>query len=382
MNHQHYTVAEIDINALKHNLDQVRKRIGFDRRILAVVKANAYGHGSTPISAELIGMGVSMLGVAFLEEGIELREEGIKVPILIMGGIIEKEAREALRYDLTPAIFQLPLAKTLAKTARSYGKVAGIHIKVDTGMGRIGVRSDEAVSFVEEISRISNLRIDGIMTHFSDADLSDKSFAKEQVERFNYIIDELSGRGLNIPLRHMANSAAIVSYESALMDMVRPGIMLYGYFPSKRMERILDLKPVLTLKSKVTHLKKVPPGTGISYGRTFITKRESLIATIPVGYADGYSRLLSNRGQVLIGGKRAPVVGTVCMDMIMVDVTENQMIRLGEEVILIGMQGREEITAQDIANLTGTIPYEVLCNIGRRVKRVYKNVSLVRDIRT
>lgn len=381
MTAQHYTIAEIDMVALRHNLGQVRERVGPNRHILAVVKANAYGHGSIPVSAELIDMGVSMLGVAYLEEGIELREAGVKIPILIMAGIMEEEAGEALRYNLTPALFERSTANALEEAARSDGKTAGVHIKVDTGMGRIGVRFEEAVSFVEEISGMKGIRIEGIMTHFSDADLGDRGRAKEQVERFNRIIDGLKSKGLNIPLKHMANSAAIIGYEQALLDMVRPGIMLYGYFPSERVERIIDLRPVLTLKSKVTYLKKVPSGTGISYGSTFVTKRESLIATVPAGYADGYSRYLSNCGKVLIGGKKAPVVGTVCMDMIMVDVTENPTVKLGDEVILIGRQGMEKITAQDIATLTGTIPYEVLCNIGRRVKRVYKNVSLVRDIR-
>lgn len=381
MTTQHYTIAEIDMAALRHNLGQVRERVGSNRHILAVVKANAYGHGSIHVSSDLIDMGVSMLGVAYLEEGIELREAGVKIPILIMAGIMEKEAGEALRYNLTPALFERSTAKAIEEAARSDGKTAGVHIKVDTGMGRIGVRFEEAVSFVEEISGMKGIRIEGIMTHFSDADLGDRGRAKEQVERFNRIIDGLKSKGLNIPLKHMANSAAIIGYEQALLDMVRPGIMLYGYFPSERVERIIDLIPVLTLKSKVTYLKKVPPGTGISYGSTFVTKRESLIATVPAGYADGYSRYLSNCGKVLIGGKKAPVVGTVCMDMIMVDVTENPAVKLGDEVILIGRQGMEKITAQDIATLTGTIPYEVLCDIGRRVKRVYKNVSLVRDIR-
>jgi alanine racemase len=244
-------------------------------------------------------------------------------------------------------------------------------VKIDTGMGRIGIPSETAADFIADCQRLDGIAVQGLMTHFADADLRDKEFAEQQMDRFEALIRELGSRGITIPLIHAANSAAILDYRRALFTMTRPGLMLYGYNPLEAGAAQANLTPVLSLVTRIAFLKKVPPGIPISYGRTFVTKRESLIATIPIGYADGYNRGLSNKGEALVRGMRAPVVGRVCMDMCMIDVTEVPGAREGDEVVLIGSQGRERITADDIAAKIGTIAYEVLCGISSRVPRIY-----------
>ncbi|MEW6408557.1 MAG: alanine racemase [Nitrospirota bacterium] len=368
------TYAEIDLEALSHNLTEVRRMIG-NREILAVVKASAYGHGAIPVARRLESDGVEAFGVAILEEGIELRKAEISKPIIILTGVNRDEVESAIHHNLTPVVYNLDSARHISEISNRLGRKTDIHIKVDTGMGRLGFRVDEAVDAILRISRFNSINIEGLLTHFADADLADKEYANLQVKLFREVVDILSKYGIDIPLHHAANSAAIIDYEPALFNMVRPGIMLYGYFPSNEVRRRVDLKPVLSLKSKVIFLKRVPTGTSISYGRTFITKRESLIAGIPLGYADGYNRLLSNNGEVLIRGKRAPIAGRICMDMFMVDVTDIDGVKEGDEVVLIGKHGNEQITADDIAQRTGTISYEVLCSISYRVPRVYINAQ-------
>jgi alanine racemase len=359
------TFAEIDLKALSHNLRVVRKKIS-NKNILAVVKANAYGHGAVEIAGHLVRNGVSHLGVAFTGEAIQLREAGINVPILVF--FDRDNARECLHYNLTPVIFDLHTAKKFSAAARKHNRKLAIHIKVDTGMGRLGFNVDKAETEIPGIAAMKNLVIEGLMSHFSDADLHDKDFANRQLRSFLSLKKELRRKNIPVKYSHIANSAAVLSMPRAHLNMVRPGIMLYGYGLSEAD----DLRPVLSLKSRVLMIKKVPAGTPISYARTFITKRKSIIATIPLGYADGYSRRLSNQGEVLIQGKRAPVVGRVCMDTIMADVTDIPGVREDSEVVLIGSQGKETITAADIAGKTGTIPYEVLTSVGQRVRRVYK----------
>ncbi len=357
--------AEINLKALSHNLQIVRKKTG-NKHILAVVKADAYGHGSVAVSKHLIENGVSMLGVAFTREGIALRESGIKSPILIF--FDRDNADACIEYNLTPVIYDVPSAKKIHTAAKKLKMVMPVHIKVDTGMGRVGMVPDRAVHDILKISRLANIKPEGIMSHFSDADLQDKDFANTQQDIFNTLIAALKNDGITFRFIHMANSAAVLTMPGAHFNMVRPGIMLYGYGCCEKEK----LRPVMTLKSKIILLKIVPKGTPVSYGRTFITKRKSTIATIPVGYADGYNRKLSNNGEVLIRGKRVPVAGRVCMDTIMVDVTDIPDISYRSEVVLIGRQGREQITADDIADKIGTIPYEILTSVGARVKRVYK----------
>jgi alanine racemase len=364
------TIAEISLGAISSNLDKVRLKVG-KRKILAVIKASAYGHGAVPVAKILISKGVDMFGVATVGEGIELRDAGITHPIVVLSGIAHDEIDELLNYSLTPVVYNLSIAKYISGESRKRNKITDVHIKVDTGMGRLGIIAEESINVIKEISELEGLRLEGIMTHFADADLSDKEYARFQLKRFNDTIDGLKKFGINIPLVHAANSAAILTFEQSYFDMVRPGIMLYGYPPSDHIDNA-GLIPALTLKTKILALKRVPAGTPISYGRTFVTKRDSVISMLPIGFADGYSRMLSNRGEVLVRGKRAPVVGRVCMDMTMADVTDIPDVDEGNEAVLIGKQGREHITADDVAKRTGTIPYEILCSISCRVQRVYK----------
>ncbi|RJQ22378.1 MAG: alanine racemase [Nitrospiraceae bacterium] len=355
-------VAEIDLKSLSYNLGIVRKKTG-NKNILAVVKADAYGHGATEISNHLIQQGISRLGVAFTNEAVSLRESGINVDLLVF--FDRDNFDECFRYNLTPVIFDLDTARRFDKEAHRRKCKIAVHVKVDTGMGRLGFDIDKARTVIPKMASLKNISLEGLMSHFSDADLEDKEFAGRQMGRYISLVRELRQKNIVFKYLHMANSAAVLDMPAAHFNMVRPGIMLYGYGGP-------ELKPVLSLKSSVLLIKKVPTGTPISYGRTFITKRKSVIATIPVGYADGYNRRLSNCGEVLINARRAPVVGRVCMDTVMVDVTDIPDVRIGSEVVLIGRQKKEKITAADIAAKIGTIPYEVLTSIGRRVRRFYK----------
>jgi alanine racemase len=357
--------AEIDLKALAHNLKAAKKKTG-NGNILAVVKADAYGHGAVEVSRHLIKNGVSFLGVAYTKEAIALRESGISTPILVF--FDRDNINECLQYNLTPVVFDLKTARKFSSAAFRLKRHMSIHVKVDTGMGRVGIPCSSALAEIIKIASLKNIKLEGLMSHFSEADLKDKEFADLQLNRFISLSKDLKKKKIAFKHLHIANSAAVLTMPDAHMNMVRPGIMLYGYaYPG-----VKGLKPVLSLKSRIVLLKKVPRGTPISYGRTFVTKRRSTIATIPVGYADGYSRKLSGNSEVLINGKRAPIAGRVCMDTIMADVTDISNVSYKSEAVLIGRQGREKITADEIADKTGTIPYEVLTSIGQRVKRVYK----------
>lgn len=357
-------VAEIDLEALTQNLGVAKKHTG-NTNILAVVKADAYGHGAVPVSKHLVKQGVSALGVAFTHEAVILRESGITTPILSF--FSRDNIADVLAYNITPVVFEFNTAKAISDTAYKENRHIPIHIKVDTGMGRVGFQIDTALNEILRIAQLKNITLEGLMSHFSEADLQDKEFANQQITAYSTLLHDLKERNIYFKHYHMANSASVLTMPHANFNMVRPGIMLYGYaFPGAK-----GLKPVLSLTSRIILIKKVPAGTPISYGRTFITKRESTIATIPLGYADGYSRKLSNHGEVLISGRRAPVAGRVCMDTIMVDVTEVPDVSYESEVVVIGYQGKEHISANEIAEKTGTIPYEVLTSIGPRVQRVY-----------
>ncbi len=362
------TRALIDLDALAHNYREVISRIG-DRKVLAVVKAKAYGHGAAPIARRLLELGVSMLGVALVEEGRQLRDGGVKAPILVMGPVFPEQAEAIVQLGLTPVVFTMPLARALSDCAQRNAGTARVHVKIDTGMGRIGLPPEEAAQFIAEIVKLPGLVVDGLMTHFADADLQDKHFASVQLDRFESLLRAIDGKGIAVPVRHAANSAAVLAYDRALFTMVRPGLMLYGYDPRESRESS-RFRPVLSWLTRIAFIKKMPAGRPVSYGRTFVTKRDSLIATVPVGYADGFDRALSNRGEMLVRGVRVPVAGRVCMDMTMLDVTDVPGVAEGDEVVLIGTQGRERITADDIAEKTGTIPYEVLCGISDRVPRI------------
>lgn len=365
------TAALIDLEALDHNFREAARRAG-GRQVLAVVKAAAYGHGAVEISRRLLGLGADMLGVALVEEGSELRKAGIETPILVMGALFPEQAEAVVSMRLTPAVFTIAGARALSEAAVRLRMKVSAHVKIDTGMGRIGIAPEEAPRLIAQIRGLEGVEVRGLMTHFADADLCDKQFASQQMERFEKLLKTLDADGISVPVRHAANSAAVLDFSRALFTMVRPGLMLYGYNPlEKGATAHARLRPVLSLVTRIAFLKKVPAGVPISYGRTFVTRRESIIATLPIGYADGYNRGLSNKAEVLVRGVRASVVGRVCMDMCMIDVTDVPGVTEGDDVVLIGTQGNERITADEIAAKTGTIAYEVLCGIGSRVPRVY-----------
>ena len=366
------TVAEIDLRCLEFNYRQLLKRVPKGVKLLAVVKADAYGHGAVPISLKLEELGVEYLGVALPEEGVELRKGGVKTPILVLGGIYGKELDHFIRFNLTPVIFRKDSLALLSKEAERRKKKVKVHLKVDTGMRRLGVPLNLWSSYLKEIKRCPKIEVEGILSHFSMTDEGEEGFTAYQWRDFQDAVAMAKMTGISCKYVHMANSATLTAIPSYTGNLARPGIMLYGSYPSPLFRDLIPLKPVMTLKTKIHFLKPVPSGAKISYGGTFVTQRESLIATLPIGYADGYNRLLSNRGEVLIQGKRAPLVGVVCMDFIMVDVTSIPGVSIGDEVILIGRQGKEEISAEEIAEKVNSISYEVLCSIGKRVPRIYK----------
>ena len=360
------TYAEISLQAIKNNIGEIRKLLAKNVKFMAVVKANAYGHGAAAVSRTAVEAGADYLAVANLKEALELREAGIVSPILILTESPTSVMDEVVQYDLTQTLYSFAEARNLSDEAQKRRKIARVHVKIDTGMGRVGVSPSEAVAFISKISSLPNLQLEGIFTHFAVAEDPEDNFTKDQFQKFQQIVSRLT----QIPLKHAANSAAVLFHPQTHLDMVRVGLMLYGLYPQNS-RRLINLTPALSFKSRITYLKYVPEGTPVSYGRTFVTKNDTWIATVPVGYADGYSRRLSNRGQVIIRGKRYPVVGNVTMDLLMVNVAEAK-VEVGDEVTLIGEQNGQLISADEIANLEGTISYEVVCNIGRRVPRIYK----------
>ncbi|MBS0171338.1 MAG: alanine racemase [Nitrospira sp.] len=364
------TSAVIDLTALAQNVAQVR-RLAPHADILAVVKANAYGHGALDITRALQQLSVRRFGVATGDEGIALRQAGIQDAILVMGATVPAQFAELVAHRLTPVLYRADLIPAFAAHIRSAHVPYPVHIKIETGMGRLGVSPQEVPDLLESTEFQTVLRLEGLMTHLADADNQGSEHTDSQLARFQHTLDTLQQRGLTISLIHAANSAAIIRYPTSLHSLVRPGIMLYGYHTLSEGIEAPGLRPVLAWKTSIAHLHRVQAGDSVSYNRTFIASRPSRIAVLPVGYADGYNRLLSNRGQVLVGGRRVPVIGRVCMDMTMVDVTDVQGVQVGQEAILIGQQGSERITAADLAAWQQTIPYEILCAIGPRVPRRY-----------
>lgn len=334
---------------------------------MAVVKADGYGHGAVQVSRAAIRSGATCLGVSSPEEGEELRKAGLDIPIIVLGLIQPEEAYKSIGLMLEQTICSLELASALDQEARKATTRVNVHVKVDTGMGRIGILPEDTLAFVRKIRRFKNLNLKGIFSHFSSADDADKTFARRQLEIFNRLIREIDDAGIHIPKKHIANSAAILDLPESYLDLVRPGIMLYGLYPSPHVSRSLKLRPAMTLRTKISYVKSVPAGTPVSYGCTFFTQKKTRVATLPVGYADGYSRLLSNQGTVLIKGQRAPLIGRVCMDMCLVDASRIRNVRAGDEVILFG----EELSVDEVARNMGTINYEVVCGVGKRVPRIY-----------
>ncbi|HEX2927365.1 MAG TPA: alanine racemase [Ruminiclostridium sp.] len=366
--------AEISLDNVAHNIREIRRITNKNAEVMGVVKADAYGHGVMEVAKTLLENGASRLAVSMLDEAIQLRRTGIEVPILILGYTDPIRAAEIIENDVTQSVFSHELAQALSDEAVRQGKKVKIHIKIDTGMSRIGfLPGYSAVKNVVEISRLPNIIIEGLFTHFATADEKNREYTYTQFERFMSICSELQRIGVHIPVKHCANSAGIIEYPEMHLDMVRPGIILYGMYPSEDVDKSkIDLKPAMTLKANVIMVKEVEKNTSISYGRIFTTDRTSKIATIPIGYADGFTRMLSNKGKVLIHGEFAPVVGRICMDQCMVDVTDlHCSVEVGDEVVLIGAQGENKISAEDVAQTIGMINYELVCIVGKRIPRAF-----------
>jgi alanine racemase len=368
------TWAEIDLDALAHNFQIIRNHVGPDVKVLAAVKADAYGHGAIQCARRLEYEGVDWFGVALPEEGIDLRANGITKPILCLGGFWQGQEAALLRQDLTPVVYRIDLLDSINRAAQNAGVIANVHVKVDSGMGRLGVPDDALPDFCEALSRFANIRVDGLLTHLASADdVAHQEFTRKQLRRFRVAVDLFRSRGIAPSYVHAANSAATFAFEKSWGNMVRVGGSLYGFardvFPSNI--EVPELRPVMSLRSRIGLLKNVGKGEPLGYGCTFETTRDSLIATLPVGYDDGYRRALSNRGRVIVRGRFAPVVGRVSMDLTLIDVTDVPGAALDDEVVLLGSDGPFTISAEDIAEVIDTISYEVTCGISSRVPRIF-----------
>lgn len=377
--------AQVDLDAITENIVNINGNTNPHTKLLAVIKTDGYGHGSVPI-ARCLEKFDFMYGyaVATVEEAVILRKAGISLPILILGYTFPYSYEELIREDIRPAVFRNDMLRELSKAAEKAGKTAKVHIKIDTGMSRIGISPDDAgLNFVKEAMETPGIEIEGIFTHFARADETDKSSALKQLEVFQSFIGRIEKElGLIIPVKHCSNSAGIVEMPQANMDVVRPGIILYGLRPSDEVSReIISLRPALSLHSHVVYVKDIFPGQSVSYGGTFTALHKMRIATIPVGYGDGYPRMLSGKGYVLIHGKKAPILGRVCMDQFMVDVTDITGVKEGDSVTLIGTDGEETITAELLGELSGRFNYELVCDLGRRIPRVYIQDGKIVEIR-
>jgi len=371
--------AEIDLDAIAYNMKNIKK-LAKDKEVIAVVKADCYGHGSLDIVPTLLENGASRLAVAVLTEGIELRNSNINAPIMILGYTPLYLGEDLIKFDLEQTVYDLDYAKELSEIALNLKKKSKVHIAMDTGMGRIGfLPNEKAIKDVSEICSLKGLDVVGIFTHFSTSDEEDKEYTNEQFKKFIEFTEKLSDLGIEIPLKHTSNSGAIIDMPETYLDGVRAGIILYGYYPSNEVKKEnLSLKPALTLKASITRVQEMDKDMYISYGKTFKTERKSLIATLPIGYADGYSRLLAKNAKVIIHGKFAPIVGRICMDQCMIDVTDIEDVKVGDKVILLGEQGNLKFNADDIAEIMGTINYEILCMLKFRIPRVYiKNGEII-----
>jgi alanine racemase len=367
------TLCAIDHEALRSNLRQIRDRVGSRIKILCMVKANGYGHGAAEISQALVGAGADAFGVATLEEALQLREAGIQALLIVLAGVFPDQLDTFLEYKLTPVVHDLVSLRALDRESSRRQVQLKVHLKVDTGMGRLGFLAAEADQWIGAIKQAKSLHIQGVFSHFSHAESVQGDYTQKQLQIFKRVLGQIRSASVVPDLVHLANSAATITLPAAYFDMVRPGLMLYGVYPSPNMKEQISLKPVLSWKSKILQLKNVPSGTSVSYGQTYVTQRESLIATLPIGYADGYPRLLSNRGEALVRGQRARIAGRVCMDLTMIDVTDIRNVRQGDEVVLLGRQGAAEISADEIAAWANTISYEILTSIGARVPRIHYN---------
>jgi alanine racemase len=362
--------VEVDLDNFISNLKEIKRMIGPHVDFMQTVKADAYGHGAIEISNAALKNGARMLGVASADEGVQLRVSGIEAPIVILGPSTESEIKQIIKYNLSPSVSDLSFARKMQKALANAGAALPVHIEVDTGMGRGGTMHSEALKLIRQVKELPNIALEGIFSHFAASEI-DVPGNKKQWQLFFGLLEELKSLGITVPLKHMENSGAILNYPQFNLDMVRPGIMTYGIYPAPEIKTKAKLKPVMSFKTTIVLLKDFPPGYGIGYGSTYITKKKKRIATIPVGYGDGYGYILSNQGEALIRGRRAPVVGRVSMDMCTIDVTHIPQCAVGDEVVLLGRQGRASISANEIAQKAKTISYEVLCALGKRAPRVF-----------
>ena len=384
MTDEERVLAMVDLDAIAYNMRNIRKKTPPHAGIIGVIKADAYGHGSVETAGVLLENGADWLAVAVVDEGLNLRKNGIKAPILLLGYTPELRLDDVINNGFIQTVYSLDTAEKLSQAAVRLNKTAVVHIKIDTGMGRIGYRvNEESADEIAEISKLPNIEINGMFTHFAVADEADKSFTKGQYEKFVRMDEMLRERGVVIPVRHAANSAAIIDFDDMAFDMVRPGIILYGAYPSDEViKNNLNLRPAMSIKTHVSFVKDIYPGDSVSYGREYIADEKRRIATIPVGYADGFIRAYSKGGRVLIHGMYAPIVGRICMDQFMVDVTDIDGVKVNDEVVLMGRQGENEISADDIAAVLHTINYEVFCTLSKRVPRQYiQNGNIVKTVK-
>ena len=366
--------AEINLSNLDYNIKNIKAKLGSGTKIIGVVKADGYGHGSVKVAEVLRANGVDTFAVSTLQEAIVLREAGATEQIISLSLTPNFYSNVLVEYNITPVISSLENARAISKTAAEVGKTVSGFIAADTGMGRIGYLTwdENAVSEIKEISQLPNFKIAGLFSHMSTADSADKTFSRQQEQCFNEFYDKLIAAGIEIPMRTFANSASVMELPSVYFDAVRPGIILYGFYPSDDVDKSsLSLKPVMSVKATISHLKDVPAGFSVSYGREFISKRPSKIATIALGYADGYPRPYAPKGEVIVNGVKAPLAGNICMDQCMIDVTDVPDVKVGDEVIVMGSDGKNTILADDIAKATGTINYEIICAFGQRLPKVY-----------
>lgn len=374
---------EINMDNLANNYNEIRRIVNPHTEIMAVIKANAYGHGSVELAKMYEKIGVDRLAVSIISEAVELRSEGIKLPIQLLNYTPKSQLGLVVDNDIIQGIYTYEDAKLLSDLAVKKRKRVKIHIKVDTGMGRIGfLPNEDSIKEIVKIRELPNLELEGLFTHFAKADEINKSFTKIQFEKFNWVSEKLEEKGIKLSIKHVSNSAAIIDLPEYNLDLVRPGIILYGYYPSDEVNKNrINLKPAMTLKAKISNIKTVPEGTGISYGHIYSTSEKSVIATIPIGYADGYSRILSCKAHVCINNKRASIVGRICMDQMMVDVTEIDNVNIGDEVVLFGYDNENYPRVEELASLLGTINYEFICMMGRRIPRVFIKNNEIIDIK-
>ena len=384
MTDEERVLAIVDLDAIASNIKNIRAKVDKNSGIIGIIKADAYGHGSVETAKVLLDNGADWLAVAVVDEGLNLRKNGITAPILLLGYTPELRLNDVINNGFIQTVYSYDTAKKLSDAASALGKKAVIHIKIDTGMGRIGYRvNEESADEIVKISKLPNIDVNGMFTHFSTADEADKAYTLEQYNKFVKMNDMLEERGLHIPVKHAANSAAIMDFDNMMFNMVRPGIILYGAYPSDEVKKEnLSLSPAMSIKTHVSYVKDVNEGDSISYGRKYAAPSKRRIATIPVGYADGFIRAYSNGGKVLVRGEYAPIVGRICMDQFMVDVTDIDGVEVNDEVVLMGKQGDKEITADFIASVLDTINYEVFCTLSKRVPRQYiQNGKIVKTIK-